>query len=419
MTTAGFEDMPFIQRIDRKSLLRPPMAEARSPTCGASDCIGVAERVAQRRRACGSNSTTRDRAARRRGARPRCRRRRASRSRSTCSSPISTRSTNSGSPTPSVTPSRACRCRARTRSRRSGASTSAATRSSSTPTSAALGALRRRASTRGSRSAGLRCPCFLLKSNGGQTPVGAGVAAGRSSFVLSGLAGGLIARRYFAERGRPRRTAITLDMGGTSADVGLVVDGERYARGPASSSSSACPSPCPWSTSPRSAPAAAPWPVRSRAGSCRSARRAPAPNPGPAATAKGGTDATVTDANLVLGRLNPDYFLGRRDCRSTRPRAAMPWRRIAAQLGCAVDVRRTRSSRSRTRTWRTPCGSCPPTAASTTARFDLVAFGGAGPLHAARARAPIGIAQRDRAAAAPGVASAFGARLADLRVDRR
>ena len=41
-----------------------------------------------------------------------------------------------------------------------------------------------------------------------------------------------------------------------------------------------------------------------------SGRAAPAPCPGPAAYGRGGTEPTVTDANVVLGRLDPDDFLG-------------------------------------------------------------------------------------------------------------
>ena len=71
-----------------------------------------------------------------------------------------------------------------------------------------------------------------------------------------------------------------------------------------------------------------------------SARRAPARRPGPACYGSGGTEPTVTDANLVLGRLNPDRFLGgelRLDVAAAR---AAIVERIAAPLGYAGDARR-------------------------------------------------------------------------------
>ena len=63
----------------------------------------------------------------------------------------------------------------------------------------------------------------VLKSNGGQ--VDASAAVERSAeVILSGLAGGIVAGRYYGELAG-ERDLITLDMGGTSADVGMVRDG--------------------------------------------------------------------------------------------------------------------------------------------------------------------------------------------------
>ena len=79
-------------------------------------------------------------------------------------------------------------------------------------------------------------------------------------------------------------------------------------------------------------------------------------DPGPVCYRRGGTEPTVTDANVVLGRLNPAYFLGGEiglDVEGARARdrgalreAARPRRR---------SRRRTGSSRSRTRRWSTRC----------------------------------------------------------------
>ncbi len=60
----------------------------------------------------------------------------------------------------------------------------------------------------------------------------------------------------------------------------------------------------------RSAPAAARSPGSTRPGRSWSAPRAPGPNPGPACYGLGGTDPTITDAHLVLGRIDADRFLG-------------------------------------------------------------------------------------------------------------
>ena len=89
----------------------------------------------------------------------------------------------------------------------------------------------------------------------------------------------------------------------------------RPRRGASSSSAANCGpaagsrSTSPRSTSSRSAAAEARSPT-SRSGCSRSARAARAPIPGPACYGRGGTDPTVTDANLLLGYLDADYFAG-------------------------------------------------------------------------------------------------------------
>ncbi len=261
---------------------------------------------------------------------------------------------------------------------------------------------------------GLRCPSFLLKSNGGQIPIG---QASRQAvgFVLSGLAGGLIAGARFAQA-VGRRDVITLDMGGTSADVGVVVDG---AIRPASQFE------LEWGL-----PLAVPVVDLTTIGAGGSSiahfdqggllevgPQSAGADPGPAAYGKGGADATVTDANLVLGRLNPDFFLG----------GAVPLHaglahtavgRVAERLGCEVETAAHAivdlACENMANAIRLLCAD----RGLDYRRFDLMAFGGAGPLHAGALGRRIGFA-RVLVPPSPGTASAFGAQAADLRVDRR
>jgi len=74
------------------------------------------------------------------------------------------------------------------------------------------------------KSLGIKGPLSLMKSNGGHA---AAAAAGEApvQLLLSGLAGGVIAGRRFA-RDHAEGNGVTLDMGGTSADVGLIANGE-------------------------------------------------------------------------------------------------------------------------------------------------------------------------------------------------
>ena len=64
-------------------------------------------------------------------------------------------------------------------------------------------------------------------------------------------------------------------------------------------------------------------------------------------------NATVTDANLVLGWLNPDYFLGGR-MKLDHDKAVKALGRVAERLGTGVEKSRCRSCGLPTRTWPTP-----------------------------------------------------------------
>ena len=74
------------------------------------------------------------------------------------------------------------------------------------------------------KALGIDAPLSLMKSNGGHVEASTAAAA-PVQLLLSGLAGGVIAGRRFA-REHANGNGVTLDMGGTSADVGLVADGE-------------------------------------------------------------------------------------------------------------------------------------------------------------------------------------------------
>ena len=140
----------------------------------------------------------------------------------------------------------------------------------------------------------------------------------------------------------PRRSArapgfariITFDMGGTSTDVSLV-DGAP-AQHDGSRRSATCRSACRPSTSTRSAPAAARSPTSTPAARCRSGRRAPAPIPGPACYGRARTP-TVTDANLVLGRLVPERSSAAA-CGSTPAGRGASRRALARRLGLDVEA---------------------------------------------------------------------------------
>ena len=236
LTTQGFEDVLFIQRINRRfhydlDWVKPaPFAERR-------DCLGVRERISKDGDVLiplddariGLGCAPSSRSALRRGPQTTGRRL----SPSICCSPTSTRSTSRNWRRACSASSRTYRYRCRTPLRRSGGSTSAAVRRSPMRTSSRTWRPLPAVWSRGLRERGLAAPWALMKSNGG-TMLPAAAPQQAVQLLLSGLAGGIIAGRYFGElagTAGQNGTAgaskvITFDMGGTSTDVGLVIDGE-------------------------------------------------------------------------------------------------------------------------------------------------------------------------------------------------
>ncbi len=139
-------------------------------------------------------------------------------------------------------------------------------------------------------------------------------------------------------------------------------------------------------------------------------------DPGPVCYGRGGTEPTVTDANLVLGRINPDYFVGG-EARLDRERAIEAIRtKIADPLGLSLMdaaagiIAIVNAHMMRILRVVSVSRGLDPRA------FSLVAFGGAGPLHAADLAAELGM-RRVIIPEAPGVFSALGLLWADLRAD--
>ncbi len=139
-------------------------------------------------------------------------------------------------------------------------------------------------------------------------------------------------------------------------------------------------------------------------------------DPGPVCYARGGTEPTVTDANVALGRINPDYFLGG-EARLDRERAiAAIEEKIARPLGLSVPdaaagiISVVNAHMVRILRVVSVARGLDPR------NFSLVAFGGAGPLHAADLAAELQI-PRVIVPEAPGLFSALGLLWADLRAD--
>ena len=138
--------------------------------------------------------------------------------------------------------------------------------------------------------------------------------------------------------------------------------------------------------------------------------------PGPACYALGGTEPTVTDANLILGRLSADRFLGgeMQLDRAAAERALKA--RVADPLGMDVTTAADGILRVAATAMSYAVKGVTTERGLDVGDFALVAYGGAGPLHAVAVATELGM-RKVIIPPAPGVFSAFGMLFSDLRYD--
>ena len=256
-------------------------------------------------------------------------------------------------------------------------------------------------------------PWHALGSNGGYVTA-TSAAARPSQLVLSGLAGGVEGARYFA-RESDITDAFSLDMGGTSTDIGLIVDGAtHYADEYELAFDLPIVVPCVSVETIGAGGGSILW--IDRGGLLHVGPRSAGARPGPVAYGHGGVEATLTDANLVLGRIDPEFFLGGRmaldleAARSALGALAAQLEMTPEELGLAAITSADENMANAVRLIAVEQGVDPT-------EFALIAFGGAGPLHAREVAARLGISTVV-VPPAPGLGSAFGAAMAIPRFDR-
>jgi N-methylhydantoinase A len=178
------------------------------------------------------------------------------------------------------------------------------------------------------REAGLRAPVLIIQSHGGVASITEAVRLAAGG-VLSGPAGGVAGSRY-AARLLGHCNLIPFDMGGTSTDISLVADGEAAIT---SNRRIAGQRVALQSLDIASIGAGGGSIARvDHSGVLHVGPASAGAQPGPACYGRGGVEATVTDANLVLGFLNPHNFLGGRSHLDRRA-AETAVDRIADELG--------------------------------------------------------------------------------------
>jgi N-methylhydantoinase A len=264
----------------------------------------------------------------------------------------------------------------------------------------------------GLREKGFKGKWALMKSNGGMR-LAESAADEPVQLLLSGLAGGVMGGKIF---GLPvANNLITLDIGGTSSDIAVISDGEqRYSMQYEVEFGLPLTLPTIDVTTIGAGGGSIAW--IDGGGFMRVGPASAGAVPGPACYKQGGTEATVTDANLVLGRLNPDYFLGGQVQLETSlaldavSKLGEKMGLNLAQTALAIINIANDNMMNAVRLRTVEVGIDP-------GGYSLVAFGGAGALHASALARLLGI-QQVIIPPHPGLCSAFGALAADLRCDK-
>ncbi len=260
-------------------------------------------------------------------------------------------------------------------------------------------------------------PASMLKSNGGHMRI-ATADAQPSQFLISGLAGGIVAARHYAGLAGVDH-AFSLDMGGTSADIGTIQGGqERYLSEFQVGFGIPISVTCVDVATLGAGGGSIAW--IDKGGLLQVGPRSAGAVPGPICYGLGGVEPTTTDANLVLGRLNPDYFLGGQIALDREaPVAALT--AIGEALGAspseAAEVAAHAIVETANENMANQIKLISVDRGLDPREFVLIPFGGAGPVHGSACARLLGI-ERVLIPPHPGLSSAFGALAANWRVDR-
>lgn len=253
-------------------------------------------------------------------------------------------------------------------------------------------------------------PLRIMQSNGGSiSSATARREAART--LLSGPAAGVVGAAFVAAASGINRV-ISFDMGGTSTDVALI-DGAvtETTDGRIGGHPTRLPTIDIHTVGAGGGSIA--W--FDLGGALRAGPQSAGADPGPAAYGNGGTEPTVTDANVALGRLIPDRFLGgTMTLDVSAARAAIE--PIAQRLDASVEEAALGIIRVANANMEAAIRVISVERGHDPRLFALVAFGGAGPLHACELADALRI-PRVLAPATPGVLSALGMLAADVLKD--
>lgn len=263
------------------------------------------------------------------------------------------------------------------------------------------------------KEAGVRAEVRIMQSNGGISTVeNSGLRP--IGLLLSGPAGGVIGGRWTGEH-CDRANVITIDIGGTSADISVIEGGELRTKNPRDTEVANLPVLVPMIDIDAIGAGGGSVAHIDAGGAFRVGPRSAGAVPGPACYGQGGAEPTVTDAQVVLGRLDPEHFLGG-DLRIDPALAEAAVARLGDRLGLGVRDTALGILKVINNNMALAINANSVAKGIDPRGFSLMGFGGAGPMHAVALKEII--QARDAISPLhPGITAAMGLLVTDLQYE--
>jgi len=261
---------------------------------------------------------------------------------------------------------------------------------------------------------GVRAPVRLMSSSGGMVTARSAMRL-PVTLLMSGPAAGLLAGVETA-RSAGNRSVITLDVGGTSSDIGVAPGGEIRMKHLLDTKIQDCQVMIPMADIETIGAGGGSIASVSAEGILDVGPASAGAVPGPACYGRGGSQPTVTDAAAVLGWLRPETFFGGRLALQVAQARAAVEKHVAEPLGLSTEAAALGIHTVVAHNIANSVAQLSIRRGHDPREFDLVAQGGAGPLFACSVAAETGVA-RIVVPPYPGLASAFGLLGTDMRYE--
>ena len=261
---------------------------------------------------------------------------------------------------------------------------------------------------------GIAAKVRIMQSNGGISTV-ENSSLRPVGLLLSGPAGGVIGGRWTGESSKTKNV-ITIDVGGTSADISVIQNGELRIKNPRDTEVAHLPVLVPMIDIDAIGAGGGSVAYLDPGGAFRVGPRSAGASPGPACYGKGGKEPAVTDAQVVLGRLDPEHFLGGDLKIDPLLAHAAVEQYVAKPLNLSVTDAALGILRVVNNNMALAINANSVAKGIDPRHFTLMGFGGAGPLHAT-ALAELIRAKDTIAPLHPGITAAMGLLLTELQYE--